>query len=143
MCRAFCIGDQTSYGCAINQTTLSKNLVSINLDFSKTKQDLCSLVIYPEINNWETMAEHNKHLQFEAVSSDILNIILEIKFKDTTYQLRKNFCIDKSYNTYQIILNEYGEKIDKWSNVTEICFLIEKKDCIRPTDLTIKNLKIK
>lgn len=143
LCRSICIGDDVSDGCVLNKNTLSENLVSVDLDFSKTEQNLCSLVIYPEVRDWRLMVEHHKHLQFEAISSNNIHITLEIKFKDTTYQLRKDFYIGTTYNTYQILLEDYGDDYDKWSNVIEICILTERKDCPMPISITIKNLKIK
>lgn len=143
LCRSFCIGDDVSNGCVVNKNTLSENLVSVDLDFSKTEQSLCSLVIYPEVRDWRFMVEHHKHLQFEAISSNNIHITLEIKFKDTTYQLRKDFYIGTTYDTYQILLEDYGNDYYQWSNVIEICFLTERNDCPMPISITIKNLKIK
>lgn len=140
--RSFCIGDQVADGCVIDSTTLSNSVLSATIDFSKTLQDLCSVVIFPQKSNWEFAVKKHYCLCFEAISSHQLPITLEIKREGTPYHARKKLNLNDSLNSYVIKLDEYGD-FNKWKNVTEICFLIERKDCSNPSIITIRNLRLK
>ncbi len=141
-CRSYCIGDQSADGCIINDSTLSEDHLSAEIDFSKTSQSLSSIVIFPQKNNWRFEVKNNKCLHFDAIATNPLTITLEIKHKDTAYHARRTFDVHRSSRTYLMNLKEYGD-LDKWENVTEICFLIERKCCPHPTDLTIEKLSLK
>lgn len=135
-----CIGELIHEGCVVDDEHTSRNEVSYFIDFNKTKSDLCSIVINPQLNNWTSYRINNKKLYFDIFSDNaMLNVKIELQVTSANKNFKKKVTLNERNS---IILSEFCADPEKWKYVKEVNFLIERQDVCNPSRVTIKNLCI-
>ena len=119
----------------------AKNKISSQIDFSKTKAEICSIVIFTEELDVSYLYKTEKKLVFELKASDtICSVEVECRLKNRDVRLAVPTSAD--WENYSISLSEFGGGISEWQALKEIKFLLRRNDTIGG-NIEIRNLKIK
>ena len=137
--KGFCIGEFIHNGCKIIEAT--ENAISVKIDFDKTKADMCSLVINPDVNTWSHWVANKKSLCFEASSSKSFECILELQLPSAPRNYTIPFEVKKKNKDFKIKLNTINTNLKNWKNVKEVNFLVTR-DKVSTCILKIRNLRI-
>lgn len=138
-CEGFCIGEFDNYGCTVIFDSV-KNKINSNINFMKTKAEICSVVIFVGELDVSCQYNNDKKLSFDLKSSDsILSVEIECRLKNRN--VRKKIITSSNWENYSIRLNEFGGDISEWKELKEIKFLLKRKDTYGGK-IEIKNMRI-
>lgn len=139
-CEGFCIGEFEHYGCTVKYDN-AKNKISSQIDFRKTKAEICSIVIFTEELDVSHMCKTEKKLIFDLKASDtICSVEIECRLKNRDVRMAVPTSAD--WENYSLLLSEFAGGISEWQALKEIKFLLRRKDTIGG-NIEIRNLKIK
>lgn len=138
-CSSYCIQDLENDGCKI--IAKSQRSVTANIDFSKTTSILSSVVVHVHSDKLAAYYARKKSLCFRAYAdSTISQITLEMRIEGV--ETRREIDIRENATDYRIPLQDFCDDIHLWGKVTEIKFLIWKKNVSGAGKITIENLRV-
>lgn len=132
-----CIGQQTHDGCRVEYNEKEKTLIS-EIDFEKTKADICSIIIDTGNLDMRRHMKKNKQLKFDIKASDtIKKIVVEFMLKDRVNFSKEIILKDSKELSEQEKID--GEKIirslqdfqtvpEYWEQWKEIKFFLRRSD---------------
>ena len=127
-CEGFCIGEFEHYGCTVKYDK-AKNKICSQIDFSKTKAEICSIVIFTEELDVSYLYKTEKKLVFDLKASDtICSVEVECRLKNR--DVRMTVPTSADWENYSISLSEFAGGISEWQALKEIKFLLRRKDTI-------------
>lgn len=139
-CEGFCIGEYENSGCTVIFDNVKHKINSI-IDFTKTKAEICSVVIFIGELDVSNQYSVGKKIEFELKATDtIFSIEVECRLKNRN--VRKKVITSSEWESYSICLLEFGGDISEWESLKEIKFLLKRKDT-SGGKIEIKNMKIK
>lgn len=139
-CEGFCIGEFEHNGCTV-EFDLTKNKIISQMDFKKTKAEICSIVIFTEEMDVSHLYKTGKKQVFDLKASDtICSVEVECRLKNRDVLMVVHTSVD--WENYSIPLSEFAGGITEWKALKEIKFLLRRKDTVGGS-IEIRNLKIK
>lgn len=139
-CEGFCVGEYEHSGCTVIFDKI-KNEISSLIDFTKTKAEICSTVIY--VGELDVSYQYNsgKAIMFDLkATGTISNVEIECRLKNRN--VRKKVAVSSDWENYSILLSEFGGDISEWKVLKEIKFLVKRNETFGGK-IEIKNVKIK
>lgn len=139
-CEGCCIGEYESSGCTVTFDN-TKNKISSIINFTKTKAEICSIVIF--IGELDVSYQYSigKKIVFELKATDTISSI-EVECRLKNRNVRKKVVTSSDWESYSISLLEFGGDISEWIFLKEIKFLLRRKDTVGGK-IEIRNMKIK
>lgn len=134
-----CVGEYEHDGCIVTFDNVTKKISSI-VDFSKTKAEICSTVIYVDELDIGYQYSIGKKLVFELKATDTVSS-LEVECRLKNRDVRKKVIISSDWEGYSIPLLEFGGDISEWKSLTEIKFLLRRRDT-SGGKIEIRNIRI-
>ncbi len=111
------------------------------IDFTKTKSEICSVVIFSGELDVSYQYRSGKKIIFELKAADTISSV-EVECKLKNRDVRKKVATSPDWESYRISLPELGGDISEWKDLKEIKFLLRRKDT-SGGKIEIKNVKIK
>lgn len=139
-CEGFCIGEYENNGSTVIFDNVKNKITSI-IDFTKTKAEICSLVIFTGELDVRYQYTIGKEIVFELRVSDTISSV-EVECRLKNRNVRKKIVTSQDWEYYGIPLTEFGGDISEWICLKEIKFLI-KRGNTSSGKIEIKNMKIK
>ena len=139
-CEGFCIGEYENSGCSVIYDNV-KDKIDSYIDFTRTKAEICSVVIFVGELDVSCQYSIGKKIMFELKAADsISNIEVECRLKNR--DVRKKVVTSSDWERYSIPLSEFGGDISEWKSLKEIKFLLRRKNN-SGGKIEIRNMKIK
>lgn len=139
--RSYCIDDQESDGCKIIKKEYSPSMITLNVDFSQTDSKLASVVFFNGKKNFISHYINKRNLCFESFADPGITCIdVELRLDDV--DIRHEIFLNDDEKEFKIPLIQFCDQLSFWENVSEIKFVIHKKNVTAPGKITIKNLRI-
>lgn len=139
-CEGFCIGEYENSGCTVIFDNV-KNKIDSTIDFTKTKAEICSVVIFIGELDVSYQYRTGKKIVFELKAADTISSV-EVECKLKNRDVRKKVVTSSDWECYSISLSEFGGDISEWKYLKEIKFLLRRKYTFGGK-IEIKNVKIK
>lgn len=139
-CEGFCIGEFEHQGCTVTYDNV-KNKISSTIDFTKTKAQICSIVIFVGELDVSCQYSSAKKIVFELKATDTISSA-EVECRLKNRDVRKTIAISSDWESYSISLPEFGGDISEWKSLKEIKLLFRRKDTVGGK-IEIKNMGIK
>lgn len=139
-CEGFCIGEYENCGCTVIFDN-AKNKISSIIDFTETKAQICSIVIFISELDVSYQYSIGKRIVFELKATDTISSVeLECRLKNRN--VRKKVVTSSDWESYSISLLEFGGDKSEWKSLKEIKFILRRKDT-PGGKIEISNMKIK
>lgn len=136
----FCIGDTYKDGCRIRNQ--NEKEITVDVDFSKTSSELCSLVIYPMEEKWTKWIKQRKSIEFEIYTSpSIKRLMIEFQITSASRNITRN--IENLNGLNFMPLADICPRAEKCSQVSQVNFLIPRVDIDNTGYFTVKNIRIR
>lgn len=141
--KAYCINDQIHNGCILLNHSKQTHGFVAQIDFEKTTQDICSVVVFTPNVNWIAYAKNGRHIRFDARTDQEIPVALtlEIRLKASSHRPERTVSIMQVFSSYSFELQDMDE-IEMWNCVQELCFLIKRNSCPLQCKIEISNLRI-
>lgn len=139
-CEGFCIGRYENNGSTVIYDNVKNKITSI-IDFTKTKAEICSVVIFTGELDVRYQYSIGKEIVFELRASDTISS-LEVECRLKNRNVRKKIVTSSDWEYYDIPLTEFGGDISEWICLKEIKFLFRRGNT-SGGKIEIKNMKIK
>lgn len=139
-CEGFCIGEYENSGCTVIFDNVKDKITSI-IDFTKTKAEICSVVIFTGELDVSYQYSIGKKIVFELKAADTISSV-EVECRLKNRNVRKKVVTSSDWENYSIPLPEFGGNISEWKSLKEIKFLLKREDA-SCGEIEIKNMKIK
>lgn len=139
-CEGFCIGEYENSGCTVIFDN-TKNKISSIIDFTKTKAEICSVVIFIGELDVSNQYSIGKKIVFELKATDTISSV-EVECRLKNRNVRKKVVTSSDWESYGISLLEFGGDVSEWKYLKEIKFLLRRKDT-SGGKIEIRNMKIK
>lgn len=139
-CEGFCIGEYDNSGCTVIFDNVKDKITSI-IDFTKTKADICSVVIFTGELDVTYQYSTGKKIVFELKVADAISSV-EVECRLKNRNVRKKVVTSSDWENYSISLPEFGGDISEWKSLKEIKFLLKREDTLGGK-IEIKKMKIK
>ena len=139
--RSYCIGDQENDGCKIIKKESSSSTITIAVDFSQTDSKLASVVFFNGRKNFTSHFINKRNLCFESFADPGI-IYVDIELQLANVDIRHEICLNDDEKEFKIPLVQFCEQLAFWEDVTEIKFVIHRKNVTAPAKMVIKNLRI-
>lgn len=139
-CEGFCIGEYENSGCTAIFDNVRDKITS-NIDFTKTKAEICSVVIYTGELDVSRQFSIGKKIVFELRASETISSV-EVECRLKNRNVRKKVLTSSDWENYSILLAEFGGDICEWTSLKEIKFLL-RRGYTSGGEIEIKNMKIK
>lgn len=139
-CESFCIGEYENSGCMVMFDTIKEKITS-TIDFTKTKAEICSVVIFTGELDVSSQCSVGKKLVFELRASDRISSV-EVECRLKNRNVRKKVVTSLEWENYSVPLTEFGGDISEWKFLKEIKFLLKRGET-SGGKIEIKNVKIK
>lgn len=145
--QGYCIGDDYREGCKVIKRCSNASKTMVQLDFSKTNSNICSLV-YPILEtNWLNLYRRpGARICFEAyfIADCVKELHLEIELHmNRGNNPRYALSLTNDTRPFEIPFTAFSSAEQMWLFVSEICFLFDRRDVSVPTQIIIENLQIK
>lgn len=127
-CEGICIGEYNHNACTATFDE-AKCKISAKIDFSETKAEMCSVVIFKGKLNLMAQCASGKKLVFALRASDTVHCV-DVECRVNGSDVRKAIEITSEWETYCIPLSEFGANTDAWAIVEEIKFLLRRSDTL-------------
>lgn len=135
----YCIGDVNYDACRVCVNENQKEVIA-EIDFEKTKAELCSVVFFVRGLDFSNKLEDNRELQFRIRSLEgITKVNIEVHLK--TRNLHKEILVNEEWTDYGIPLIDFATKQSEWKEFREICFVVNRRTVTKGS-LEIKNIRI-
>lgn len=138
---SYCIGDLDNDGCRIIRRESNKNQILVKIDFNKTESKLCSLVVFVENEDFSWHIYNKRNLCFEAYANEIIDTF-EVEFHLDGIDMRYDIRLTDDEKAFKIPLEQFCDVAKVWKKVSQISFLIRKRNVNGPRSVVIKNLRI-
>lgn len=139
-CEGFCVGEYESSGCSVTYDSV-KDKIDSCIDFTKTKAEICSVVIFVGELDVSCQYSSGKKVMFELKAADsISNVEVECRLKNR--DVRKKIITSSDWESYCIPLSEFGGDVSEWKFLKEIKFLLRRENT-PGGKIEIRNMKIK
>lgn len=139
-CEGYCIGEFEHNGCIVVFDRI-KNKISANIDFTKTKAEICSVVIFTGDMDMSYQYKADKKLVFDLKTTDTIDCIdVECRLKNRNVHMTQ--LVSSDWENYSIPLSEFGGGISEWKSLKEVKFLLRRKDTPGGS-IEIRNVMIK
>lgn len=139
-CEGYCIGEYEHRGCIVIFDKI-KNKINAEIDFAKTKAEICSVVIFTGDLNVSSQYRANKKMVFDLKTTDTI-CSLEVECRLKNRDVRKTVMTSSDWESYSISLYEFGGDISEWESLKEIKFLLRMNNTSGGR-IEIKNIMIK
>ncbi len=141
--RSCCIDDQEDDGCRIIRK--QRNNLTAVVNFQKTNSKLCDIVIYNGKRNFVNHYINKRNLCFEAYADEEINHVdVEIRLGDNynIVNMRQEINLSEVEKTFKIPLSLFCDELSFWKNVSEIKFVLHRRDISEQRTITINNLRL-
>lgn len=139
-CEGYCIGESGNDGCEVHFDQATNKIVS-QIDFTKTKAELCSIVIFTPSIDLCKQYKANKSLEFDLKAADTISSV-EVECRLKNRDVRIKLATSQDWERYSIPLTRFGGDALEWKSLSEIKFLLKRKDT-SGGKIEIKNAGIK
>lgn len=138
-CKGFCIGEFEHNGCTVTFDKI-KNKINSEINFTRTKAEICSVVIFTGEMDVSNQFEADKKLVFDLKTTNtICTVDVECRLKNR--DVHSTIATSSDWERYSIPLSEFGGALSEWKCLKEIKFLLRRKDTLEGS-IEIKNMKI-
>lgn len=138
-CEGFCIGEYDNSGCSVIFDNVRDKITSM-IDFTKTKAEICSVVIYTGELDISHQFSTGKKIVFDLRASDTISSV-EVECKLKKRDVRTKVSTSSDWENYSILLSEFGGDLCEWTSLKEMKFLLRKRDT-SGGKMEIKNIRI-
>lgn len=139
-CEGFCIGEYNHSACAATFDEI-KGKISAKIDFSETRAEICSVVVFTGKLNLMAQCTSGKKLVFVLRASNTVHRI-DVECRVNGRDVRKTIETTSEWENYCIPLSEFGANAEEWAIVEEIKFLLRRNDTpggqIEVKDMTVQ-----
>ncbi len=139
--RSYCIGDQENEGCKIIKRESSANSVTVAVDFSQTDSKLASVVFFNGQKNFTSHFINKRNLCFEAFADPGITCV-DIELRLNNVDIIHEICLNDDEKEFKIPLIQFCEQLSFWEDVSEIKFVIHRKNVTAPAKMIVKNLRV-
>lgn len=139
--RSYCIGDQENEGCKIIKKESSANSVTVAVDFSQTDSKLASVVFFNGQKNFTSHFINKRNLCFEAFADPGITCV-DIELRLNNVDIIHEICLNDDEKEFKIPLIQFCDQLLFWEDVSEIKFVLHRKNVTAPAKMNIKNLRI-
>ena len=139
--QSYCIGDLENDGCKIIRKLSNYNKITANVNFDETDSKLCSIVVFNEKRNLSNLFINKKNLCFEAYADEGINC-MDIEICLNNINMSFDIYLDEDEKIFKIPLAQFCDSLLPWKNVSEIKFILHRKKVTKPSQITIKNLRL-
>ena len=135
----YCIGESGNDGCEVHFDQATNKIVS-QIDFTKTKAELCSVVIFTLDIDLCKQYKAGRSLEFDLKASDTISSV-EVECRLKNRDVRIKLATSQDWERYSIPLTRFGGDALEWKSLSEIKFLLKRKDT-SGGKVEIKNVRI-
>lgn len=139
--RSYCIGDLEHDGCKIIKKESSQNMITIAVDFSQTDSKLADIVFFNGRKNFISHFINKRDLCFEAYADPGITTA-DIELRLTNVDIRHEIPLNDDEKEFKIPLIQFCDQLSFWEDVSQIKFVLHRKNVTAPAKMTIKNLRI-
>lgn len=139
--RSYCIDDQENDGCKIIKRESSSSMLTLSVDFSKTHSKLASVVFFNIKKNFTGYFINKRNLCFEAFAEPGITCV-DIELRLNNVDIIHEICLNDDEREFKIPLVQFCDQLSFWADVSEIKFVIHRKNVTAPAKMTVKNLRI-
>lgn len=140
-CRSYCIADYDNEGCHIQKRLSNDTETVVDIDFSKTDSKLVSIVYFLYNENLIGSFVRKGRINFDIqIDGELKNLYLEIKsiYRDQPYDIYVN----EGAKHFSILLSDICSDIDFWKSISEIKFVVNRKNVSGNVRMKISNIII-
>lgn len=137
---SYCIGEFHHEGCRVMHGESDDKKTVGQIDFSKTKAYLCSILYKIRRNDWTNLWKENKNLHFCIECNKHAICTIEVHFESNSKTFAVQLPDDKT--ELYIPLKQFEDYEDCWKNVKELCFVFSRANVKKDLRVIIEGIEI-
>lgn len=138
ICNGYCINEVNFGGCDIHVDEI-RNKVMAEIDFSKTKAEICSLVFFTGGINICRQFSNNKKLRFYMKKKgSISSLSVEMHLNEAVVE--EQITLGEEWEEYAIPLKNFRAQKSEWTNLKEISFAVYRN--VGSGSIEVKDIRI-